>query len=112
MSDLKLKCALGSRTYQLFLGFQISQLSNRTKATHNNRHNYTHGMFIIVYCLDDKVTLDFGRALQQGRMSKSWTQKDLATVSPWLYCWHMCVRTYTICMPVPAPLTLSLVHNI
>ncbi|XP_064395974.1 endothelial differentiation-related factor 1 homolog [Halichondria panicea] len=27
----------------------------------------------------DRVTLDFGRALQQARMGKAWTQKDLAT---------------------------------
>ena len=30
---------------------------------------------------DERVTLDFGRALQQARMAKTWTQKDLATVS-------------------------------
>lgn len=27
----------------------------------------------------DRVTLDFGRTLQQARMAKKWTQKDLAT---------------------------------
>ena len=31
--------------------------------------------------LDARVTLDFGRTLQQARTSKGWTQKDLATVS-------------------------------
>ena len=29
---------------------------------------------------DERVTLDFGKALQQARVAKSWTQKDLATV--------------------------------
>ena len=32
-------------------------------------------------CTDERVTLDFGRTLQQARMAKTWTQKDLATVS-------------------------------
>ena len=30
---------------------------------------------------DEKVTLSFSRALQQARVAKSWSQKDLATVS-------------------------------
>ena len=34
---------------------------------------------------DEKVTLDFGRTLQQARVGKSWTQKDLATVSVDIY---------------------------
>lgn len=40
---------------------------------------------LFVHCIhnyaDDRVTLDFGRALQQARASKGWTQKELATVS-------------------------------
>ena len=32
---------------------------------------------------DERVTLDLGRTLQQARMAKTWTQKDLATVSVW-----------------------------
>ena len=35
----------------------------------------------VCVCADDRVTLDFGRTLQQARMAKTWTQKDLATVS-------------------------------
>lgn len=29
----------------------------------------------------DKVTLDLGKTMQQGRQAKGWSQKDLATVS-------------------------------
>lgn len=34
----------------------------------------------VLYALDERVTLDFGRALQKARTAKSLTQKDLATV--------------------------------
>ena len=34
---------------------------------------------------DERVTLDLGRTLQQARMAKTWTQKDLATVSTDLF---------------------------
>jgi len=30
-------------------------------------------------CSDERVTLDFGRTLQQARVAKGWTQKELAT---------------------------------
>lgn len=33
-----------------------------------------------IHAADDKVTLSFARALQQARVAKSWSQKDLATV--------------------------------
>ena len=39
-------------------------------------------MFVLPIYPDERVTLDFGRTLQQARMAKSWTQKELATVSP------------------------------
>lgn len=38
-----------------------------------------HG--VVYVTSDERVTLDFGRALQQARTTKSWTQKELATVS-------------------------------
>ena len=38
-------------------------------------------MFVLPIYPDERVTLDFGRTLQQARMAKSWTQKELATVS-------------------------------
>ncbi len=34
----------------------------------------------VLLCTDERVTLDLGKTLQQARMAKSWTQKDLATV--------------------------------
>ena len=33
---------------------------------------------------DETVSMDFGRTLQQARMAKEMTQKELATVSVWL----------------------------
>ncbi len=30
---------------------------------------------------DERVTLDFGKTLQQARTAKGWTQKELSTVS-------------------------------
>ena len=39
------------------------------------------GSMHLVPSTDERVTLDFARALQQARVAKSWTQKDLATVS-------------------------------
>ena len=36
---------------------------------------------LIIAFADERVTLDFGRALQQARMAKKLTQKELATVS-------------------------------
>ena len=49
---------------------------------------------ILFDILDERVTLDFGRTLQQARMAKSWTQKDLATVSQ---LGDLCVISSTLC---------------
>ena len=47
---------------------------------------------MFVYLLtDDRVSLDFGRALQQARTAKGMTQKDLATVSEKLVVKPVCV---------------------
>jgi len=37
-------------------------------------------MVYVFLCTDEKVTLDFSRALQQARIGKGLTQKELATV--------------------------------
>ena len=42
-------------------------------------------MLGVCVCTDERVTLDLGRTLQQARMAKTWTQKDLATVSTDLF---------------------------
>lgn len=39
----------------------------------------------ILYTVDERVTLDFGKTLQQARMAKSLSQKELATVTGHIY---------------------------
>ena len=62
---------------------------------------FTNGLNIwctyacVCACADERVTLDLGRTLQQARMAKSWTQKDLATVSTCLK--HYSVETSASC---------------
>lgn len=44
---------------------------------------------------DDTVSLDVGRLIQQGRQQKSWTQKELATVSEYIFCTLECLAVPT-----------------
>ena len=60
-----------------------AKLDRETEQLRRRSPNLPNALFIPPTLLppDDTVTLSFSRALQQGRVAKSWSQKDLATVS-------------------------------
>ena len=58
-----------------------AKLDRETEQLRRKSPNLPNALFITLLPPDDTVTLSLSRALQQARVAKTWSQKDLATVS-------------------------------